>query len=191
MKIFKYKDAVKKIVSSVGENYASAGDLHTDLEAYVSHWLMNECEDVPYSSEQDKKIVEAFLAEHGPELKLDYKDVPYPPPKKVSFRFIDLFAGIGGFRQAFQSCGGKCVFSSEWDKYAKKTYQANYGEVPYGDIKKIDKELIPNHDVLCAGFPCQPFSLAGVSKKNSLGRKHGFDDETQGTLFLILKRSLN
>ncbi len=118
---------------------------------------------------------------------MEQLDLPYPPPKAWDFTFIDLFAGIGGFRQAFQDAGGKCVFSSEWDKYAKKTYEANYGEVPYGDIRKIAKKEIPNHDVLCAGFPCQPFSLAGVSKRNSLGRKHGFEDKTQGTLFFEIK----
>jgi DNA (cytosine-5)-methyltransferase 1 len=82
------------------------------------------------------------------------------------------------------------VFSCEWDKYAKATYEANFGEIPYGDIRRIVKSEIPDHDVLCAGFPCQPFSLAGVSKKNSLGRKHGFEDETQGTLFFEIKEIL-
>ena len=119
-----------------------------------------------------------------------FENIPYPPPKKWDFTFIDLFAGIGGFRQAFQNVGGKCIFSSEWNKYAQKTYAANYGELPYGDIRHIPKEQIPTHDVLCAGFPCQPFSLAGVSKKNSLGRKHGFEDETQGTLFFEIKEIL-
>jgi DNA (cytosine-5)-methyltransferase 1 len=89
-----------------------------------------------------------------------------------------------------QTNGGKCIFSSEWDKYAQQTYEANFGEVPYGDIRGIDKKTIPKHDVLCAGFPCQPFSLAGVSKKNSLGKKHGFEDKTQGTLFFEIKEIL-
>ena len=92
-------------------------------------------------------------------------DVPYPAPKKPKFKFIDLFAGIGGFRIAFQNAGGECVFTSEWDRFAKQTYERNFGDVPYGDITKIDEREIPDHDVLCAGFPCQPFSLAGVSKK--------------------------
>ena len=122
----------------------------------------------------------------------------YPSPQSPDFTFIDLFAGIGGFRIAFQSNNGKCVFTSEWNPYAQKTYEANFGEKPFGDIKKLtdpnmvsDSDLdraIPDHDVLTAGFPCQPFSLAGVSKKNSLGRKHGFDDPTQGTLFFDVKR---
>lgn len=116
--------------------------------------------------------------------------VPYPPIAAPAFRFIDLFAGIGGFRIAFQNAGGECVFTSEWDKYAQQTYEVNFGDTPTGDIRKVDKEKIPDHDILCAGFPCQPFSLAGVSKKNSLGRKHGFDDETQGTLFFDIKEIL-
>jgi DNA (cytosine-5)-methyltransferase 1 len=119
-----------------------------------------------------------------------FSDLPYPPIDHPEFRFIDLFAGIGGFRLAFQAAGGKCVFTSEWDVFAQKTYAANFGEVPYGDITKIVKTEIPDHDVLCAGFPCQPFSLAGVSKKNSMGRKHGFEDETQGTLFFEIKEIL-
>lgn len=125
-------------------------------------------------------------------MKFDFinEDVPFPPKKTWDFTFIDLFAGIGGFRIAFQNAGGKCVFTSEWDKHAKETYEANFGEYPYGDIRGIVKSEIPDHDVLCAGFPCQPFSLAGVSKKNSLGRKHGFEDETQGTLFFEIKEIL-
>lgn len=121
---------------------------------------------------------------------LKLEDPPFPGPEAEVFKFIDLFAGIGGFRIAFQGAGGRCVFTSEWDKFAKKTYERNFGEVPFGDITRIDEKQIPKHDVLCAGFPCQPFSLAGVSKKNSLGRKHGFEDETQGTLFFDIARIL-
>ncbi len=117
-----------------------------------------------------------------------YWDVPFPPIGKPQFTFIDLFAGIGGFRLAFQGVGGKCVFSSEWNHFSRKTYEANFGEVPFGDITKISSENIPDHDVLVAGFPCQPFSLAGVSKKNALGRQHGFQDLTQGTLFFEIAR---
>lgn len=115
-------------------------------------------------------------------------DVPFPPNENPQYTFIDLFAGIGGMRIAHQNAGGKCVFSSEWDKFARKTYEANFGEVPFGDITKINEKFIPDHDVLVAGFPCQPFSIAGVSKKNSLGKKHGFLDETQGTLFFDIAR---
>lgn len=117
-------------------------------------------------------------------------DVPFPPKNNPKFKFIDLFAGIGGIRLAYQNLGGKCVFTSEWNNFAKKTYEANFGEVPFGDITKIDEKAIPDHDVLLAGFPCQPFSIAGVSKKNALGRKHGFLDETQGTLFFDIARIL-
>lgn len=106
----------------------------------------------------------------------------------IAFRFIDLFAGIGGIRMAFEGVGGKCVLSSEWNKYACQTYQKNFGEYPEGDITKIDEKNIPHFDVLCAGFPCQPFSIAGVSKKNSLGRKHGFADRDQGNMFFELLR---
>ncbi len=106
----------------------------------------------------------------------------------MPFRFIDLFSGIGGLRLGLEDSGGMCVFSSEWDKYAQKTYSAWFGDVPHGDIRKIALNDIPDHDVLAAGFPCQPFSLAGVSKKNSLGRAHGFEDATQGTLFFHLAK---
>lgn len=102
------------------------------------------------------------------------------------FTFIDLFAGIGGFRLALEKLDGECVFSCEWDRFSRKTYEAWYGEVPHGDIRKLDLATIPDHDLLAAGFPCQPFSLAGVSKKNSLGREHGFRCTTQGTLFFEL-----
>lgn len=118
-------------------------------------------------------------------LLFEVNDVPFPAPEKPKFTFIDLFAGIGGFRIAMQNLGGKCVFSSEWDENAKKTYKANFGEVPFGDITKEEtKKYIPdNFDILCAGFPCQAFSIAG--------RRGGFED-TRGTLFFdvaeIIKR---
>jgi DNA (cytosine-5)-methyltransferase 1 len=91
-------------------------------------------------------------------------------------------------RIAFEDCKGKCVFSSEWDKFSQKTYKNNFNEMPSGDITQIHEDEIPQHDILVAGFPCQPFSLAGVSKKNSLGREHGFLDRTQGTLFFDIAR---
>jgi len=112
------------------------------------------------------------------KLPIEY-DVPFPPVKKPKFKFIDLFAGIGGFRMAFQNLGGKCVFTSEWDKYSQKTYEANYGEVPFGDITKVDEKNIPDHDILLGGFPCQAFSIAG--------RRDGFGD-TRGTLFFDVAR---
>ncbi|WP_045859702.1 DNA (cytosine-5-)-methyltransferase [Teredinibacter purpureus] len=135
------------------------------------------------------------------------KMLPSPSTKKEEFTFIDLFAGIGGIRYGFESAGGKCVFTSEYDKYAVKTYLANYhcDHDVHGDIKEITQpegmtkqqvynhiqKSIPDHDVLLAGFPCQPFSIAGVSKKNSLGRAHGFEDETQGTLFFDVARIID
>mgnify|MGYP002623797479 FL=1 len=123
----------------------------------------------------------------------EFFQVPFPDPKQPSFTFIDLFAGMGGFRLAMQAQGGKCVFSSEWNKYAQRTYFANFGEVPFGDITKdVTKSYIPERfDVLCAGFPCQPFSIAGVSKKKSLGRETGFKDKTQGTLFFDVADIIN
>lgn len=123
----------------------------------------------------------------------DFLDVPFLPVEQPKFTFIDLFAGIGGFRLSMQAQGGLCVFSSEWNQYAQKTYQANFGELPFGDItKQSTKSFIPkNFDVLCAGFPCQPFSIAGVSKKKSLGRATGFEDKTQGTLFFEVADIIN
>ena len=106
------------------------------------------------------------------------------------YTFIDLFAGIGGMRLAFESAGGHCVYSNEWNKYSQQTYYANFGVQPDGDITKVQAESIPDHDILVAGFPCQPFSIAGVSKKNSLGRATGFEDKTQGTLFFDVCRIL-
>jgi len=106
-------------------------------------------------------------------------------PRQPDFTFIDLFAGIGGLRRGFEAQNGRCVFTSEWDKHAVRTYKANFPDADdvWGDITKKAPEDVPDHDLLLAGFPCQPFSLAGVSKKNSLGRAHGFLDKTQGTLF--------
>ncbi|MFS0737667.1 DNA (cytosine-5-)-methyltransferase [Sphingomonas sp. 1P06PA] len=113
-------------------------------------------------------------------------------PARGHFTFIDLFAGIGGLRKAFDAVGGHCVFTSEWNKFAQQTYAANFRDnrPVEGDITKINTADIPDHDVLVAGFPCQPFSIAGVSKKNSLGRNHGFACEAQGTLFFDVARIL-
>lgn len=110
-----------------------------------------------------------------------------------SFTFIDLFAGIGGLRRGFDAIGGKCVFTCEWDKHSQTTYRANYPDDDHeiwDDIRDLRAADVPDHDVLLAGFPCQPFSLAGVSKKNALGRAHGFACETQGTLFFDIQRIL-
>lgn len=102
--------------------------------------------------------------------------------QKATFRFIDLFAGIGGMRLGFESAGGQCVFTSEWDKYAQKTYEANFGEIPSGDITQVDASAIPKFDILLAGFPCQPFS--------TIGKRQGFEHPTQGTLFYDVVRIL-
>lgn len=111
------------------------------------------------------------------------------------FRFIDLFAGIGGIRRGFETYGGQCVFTSEWNDFSKKTYQKNYSDANdhlfVGDIVPFPADAIPSHDLLLAGFPCQPFSIAGVSKKNSLGRPHGFECTTQGTLFYDVARVID
>lgn len=126
-------------------------------------------------------------------------NIPFPSPseKDTNFTFIDLFAGIGGFRIALQNLGGKCVFSSEIDEAAKTTYEYNFGERPVGDIKEITNpnisdyeldQLIPDHDILTAGFPCQAFSIAGVSARQALGKSHGFEDLVQGTLFFDIVR---
>ena len=151
---------------------------------------------IDYKRQQDKKNpmwkdvsdeVVTMAAESPLECDLfaDFFNVPFPAPKNPKFTFIDLFAGMGGFRLAMQAQGGKCVFSSEWNAYSQKTYFSNFGDMPFGDItKEVTKSYIPEHfDILCAGFPCQPFSIAGVSKKKSLGRETGFKDKTQGTLF--------
>lgn len=136
----------------------------------------------------------------------DGKGVPKPPvldalrqmigksytASKPAFRFIDLFAGIGGLRRGFDRIGGKCVFTCEWAELAQLTYRANFHDgddhVFAGDITQVNEAEIPEHDVLLAGFPCQPFSIAGVSKKNALGREHGFKCEAQGTLFFDVAR---
>ena len=134
------------------------------------------------------EISESIVATYSALETYIFKDIHNPPFKAIdnpTFTFIDLFAGMGGFRLAMQAQGGKCVFSSEWNEYAQRTYFANFGEIPFGDItKESTKQYIPQQfDILCAGFPCQPFSIAGVSKKKSLGRETGFKDKTQGTLF--------
>ena len=119
-------------------------------------------------------------------------EVRHPRTGEAAFTFIDLFAGIGGLRKGMEQAGGRCVFTSEWDRFAKETYLRNFADDgPFeGDIRQVDAGAIPHHDVLVAGFPCQPFSIAGVSKKNALGRLHGFQDETQGTLFFDVLRIL-
>jgi DNA (cytosine-5)-methyltransferase 1 len=142
----------------------------------VHRWMNGQSEPKAYISDRLHSMIHRFLTEGETRNK--------------AFTFIDLFAGIGGIREGFEQAGGKCVFTSEWDSYAQKTYSTNFPSVEpiHGDITKIDAKDIPDHDILLAGFPCQPFSIAGVSKKQSLGRATGFADETQGTLFFDVAR---
>lgn len=143
----------------------------------LRRWEVGETDPPPYAADA---IRQRLLPLAGSEEASD-----------AEFRFIDLFAGIGGLRMAFEAHGGRCVFTSEWNPFAQKTYLANFPNSAHhleGDITKVDEKDIPEHDVLLAGFPCQPFSIAGVSKKNALGRAHGFADETQGTLFFDVAR---
>ena len=149
-------------------------------ERQIHRYLSGECQPPKLVDEKVREIADARSADR-------------PEPK---FRFIDLFAGIGGLRLGFEEIGGRCVFTSEWDRFAQKTYLRNFPDgdhhVMAGDIRPYGAEpsKIPAFDVLLAGFPCQPFSLAGVSKKNSLGRLHGFADEKQGNLFFEIERIL-
>lgn len=167
-------------------------ELENEKKASFTHYLHNHRNGVSQFFKKDAVgYVKDVLIKKYPEEKITNKvaedalqyllfdlkhSAPFPKPKTQKFKFIDLFAGIGGFRLAFQNLGGKCVFTSEWDKYSKKTYEANFGEIPFGDItKKETKNYIPDDfDVLCAGFPCQSFSIAG--------KRGGFED-TRGTLF--------
>lgn len=148
-----------------------------DAQLYIKEYLENNYPDEKITSKVAESAIQYLL--------LDIDNIPFPAPEKPLFKFIDLFAGIGGFRMAMQNLGGKCVFTSEWDKEAQRTYKANFGEVPFGDITKEEtKKYIPDDfDLLCAGFPCQAFSIAG--------KRGGFED-TRGTLFLdvaeIIKR---
>ena len=162
-----------------------------DTEAAFTHYLHNHRNGVSQFYKSDAiehvknlinyKFPEEKVTNKAAEEALQYlifqrENVPFPAPSSPKFKFIDLFAGIGGFRLAFQNLKGKCVFTSEWDKYSKQTYKANFGETPFGDItKQSTKDYIPDgFDILCAGFPCQAFSIAG--------KRGGFED-TRGTLF--------
>lgn len=185
----KYSDIRKKLQIEV-DNKTDNGFAH------LTHYFQNHKNGI---SQYFKPAAKEYLTELHEELNILQEpefqyylpikwDIPFPPPTNPKFKFIDLFAGIGGIRLAFQNLDGNCVFTSEWNTYSKKTYEANFGEVPFGDITKISEKEIPDHHILLAGFPCQPFSIAGVSKKNALGKAHGFLDETQGTLFFDIAR---
>ena len=183
------------------EGSAALRALHKQAESLKIPCVLLEeqlCRNTVFKPEEGTRI-RAFQTRH---LDKSFWDVPHFcyllefGGKKlfftadVDFTFIDLFAGIGGMRLAYESVGGHCVYSNEWNKYSQQTYFANFGEQPDGDITKVDESNIPDHDVLVAGFPCQPFSIAGVSKKQSLGRATGFEDKTQGTLFFDICRIL-
>lgn len=155
-------------------------EVHDWIEAERSNYLMTQQEFVARVLIQASEERQIYLPAFRPEIQPTVNGLSSP------VRFIDLFAGIGGFRIAFEKLGASCVFSSEWDKHAQKTYKNWFGELPHGDITKIDPFDIPDHEILTAGFPCQPFSIAGVSKKNSLGQAHGFKDINQGNLFFNL-----
>lgn len=157
--------------------------MHLRVDDSVYKELNEYCANNGQSMQSCVREAVAYYMSNYTKKKNDSHSIP-------SYSFIDLFAGIGGMRLAFESTGGKCVYSNEWNKYSQQTYFANFGEQPSGDITKVNANDIPDHDILVAGFPCQPFSIAGVSKKNSLGRATGFADKTQGTLFFDVCRIL-
>lgn len=192
---------VEKLLLPLAEQHTPEG---TEPQAVVDQWVHAIATDSQFycdlgiNSPTDlKKNVMSLLRKQkiyknrSEFFDLVFSDLKLQPEKNSSFKFIDLFAGIGGIRLGFQSAGGACVFSSEYDKSAQKTYKINHGEIPFGDITKIDEDLIPEHDVLLAGFPCQPFSHAGVSARNAVGQQHGFLCDTQGTLFFDVLRIID
>ncbi len=175
MNISDYNEA-HQVLSKVRERYTQkelASLLHYSPR-HISRWESGQIE-IPFALLPALRVIASKPAKMKPESK---------------FTFIDLFAGIGGIRMGFEAQGGRCVYTSEWDSYAQKTYADNFPDDHNiaGDITKVDAADIPDHDVLLAGFPCQPFSLAGVSKKNAMGRPHGFECATQGTLFFDVAR---
>jgi len=190
---------VEAVLAPLAEKYTPEG---SEVIAVVHQWahaIANQENLYAIKSNSTEKaavinvLKNAGLLENVSEFaKHLNSETHYSAQKKKRFRFIDLFAGIGGFRISLQSLGGACVFSSEWDKAAQRTYFNNYHEYPFGDITKITSDeisdddlnvLIPDHDILAGGFPCQPFSNAGVSARNAVGKEHGFKCNTQGTLF--------
>lgn len=171
---FEEEDNRKAVLTHYLHNFHNGVKKHFEKEAKL---YLKQI--VDYKNETENINIIAEIAEQ--HLLFEVENVPFPTPENYSFKFIDLFAGIGGFRLALQNLGGKCVFTSEWDENAKKTYRANFGETPFGDITKIyTKNYIPERfDILCAGFPCQAFSIAGNQK--------GFAD-TRGTLFFDIEQ---
>ena len=154
------------------------------IRDYLEYKRQHDKKNPMWDDASDERITTAVQSPLESDLFADFFQVPFPAPEHPKFTFIDLFAGIGGFRIALQELGGKCVYSSEFDAQAQRSYFANYGEMPFGDItKEITKSYIPKEfDILCGGFPCQAFSLAG--------RRLGFKDETRGTLFFEIEEIL-
>ena len=173
-KFIEHEDNRKAVLTHYLQNYKNGAKEHFKKEA--DQYLKQIIE---YKNEEENLNIVSDVALQ--QLLFEVEDVPFPTPENYKFKFIDLFAGIGGFRIALQNVGGKCVYTSEWNEAAKVTYQANFGEVPFGDItKEVTKNYIPKKfDVLCAGFPCQAFSIAGYQK--------GFSD-TRGTLFFDIEQ---
>lgn len=175
-----YQSSISDLLEQVTNLY-SISDISTELQvnqSTIHRWLNGSVQ--PKSFIADRLV--NMIARKIPAQEND--------EKQGDFTFIDLFAGIGGIRKGFEQAGGKCLYTSEWDEFAQKTYSNNYpSKHPInGDITKVNADDIPDHDILLAGFPCQPFSIAGVSKKKSLGRPTGFADKTQGTLFFDVAR---
>ena len=160
---------------------ANRDEILTAIRDYIEYKRVHDKKNPMWQDVDDEEVTKAAESPLENDLFRDFFEVPFPAPKHPKFTFIDLFAGIGGFRIAMQELGGKCVYSSEFDAQAQKTYMANYGEMPFGDItKELTKSYIPDgFDVLCGGFPCQAFSLAG--------KRLGFEDETRGTLFFEIE----
>ena len=196
---FPEKISIKETSGGKVQVYMYGPKSYDNQLAVITHYLHNPDLVQDFSRKEAQKYLKEYIEYKYPQVEIaenilreplqaglfgDFFQIPFPDPIDYRFTFIDLFAGMGGFRLAMQSQGGKCVFSSEWNAFAQKTYLANFGEMPFGDITKEEtKKYIPEHfDILCAGFSCQPFSIAGVSKKKSLGRKTGFRDKTQGKL---------
>lgn len=160
-----------------------------DVPEPIQEWVRRETANNVMSKQAflAKLLDNAYSKNRGRSL-FDQSSKPEVPELRgtIPFTFIDLFSGIGGLRLGLEASGGKCVFSCEKDVFSQRTYKEWFGEIPFGDINELKPADIPNHDVLAAGFPCQPFSIAGVSKKKSLGQAHGFKCITQGTLFFTL-----
>lgn len=214
--VIDFNEAFRVVLAVMNNAVPFPEHFRKELPAIVSHWLHNPIKDPLILGKAEGEKWRGFLSAYErlsherffiqknsaalsrTGLKVDFTGFPFPPTEeKPKFKFIDLFSGIGGFRIALQNLGGKCVFSCDNDRMAKETYYKNFGEYPFGDIRKFtgksitDEELaefIPDHDILAAGFPCQPFSKAGVSARNALKKENGFSCRDQGTLFFDILR---